>query len=212
LWPIAVLITYVAVPTGKYQAFAGVSVPLALLAVQGWRRVLEDRRLGGRNPRGLRFLVTAGVVVLVFGAVPATTWLLIKRRLAVRAVAELDRPDADALDYLARQPRGGVLSTAKVGIWVPALTDDSTYVGHFVWTPHWALRGHYASRLFDYPGERPLSPTAALRLIERPGTRYVLEPCGARENLWPLLEPRGYSRHAFGCASLYSPGRSAPTR
>jgi hypothetical protein len=212
LWPIAVLITFVAVPTGKYEAFAGVSVPLALLAVQGWRRVLEERRLAGRNPRILRFLVTAGIVVLVFGAVPSTMWLLTNRRLAIQAVAELDRPDANALDYLARQPRGGVLSTAKIGIWVPALTDDSTYVGQFVWTPQWPRRLNYVSRLFDYPGKRPLSPTAALALIEQPGVRYVLEPCGAREKLWPLLEPRGYGRHAFGCATVYSPGRSAHTR
>jgi hypothetical protein len=204
LWPIAVLITFVAVPTGKYHAFAGVSVPLALLAVQGWRRVVEERRLGGRDPRVLLFLVTAGVVVLVFGAAPSTTWLLTKKRLNARAVAELDRPDADALDYLARQPRGGVLSTAKVGIWVPALTDDSTYVGHLVWSPHWGRRKSYVSRLFDYPGKRPLSPTAALALIEQPGARYVLEPCGARAKLWPLLEPRGYSRQAFGCATVYS--------
>ena len=212
LWPIAVLITFVAVPTGKFHAFAGVSVPLALLAVQGWRRVLEERRLGGRKPGVLRFLVTAGVVVLVFGAAPATTWLLSKKRLGARAVAELDRPDAEALDYLARQPRGGVLSTERVGIWVPALTDDSTYVGHFVWSPRWARRWNYVRRLFDYPGKRPLSPTAALALIEQPGARYVLEPCGARENLWPLLEPRGYSRHAFGCATVYSAGRYADTR
>ena len=212
LWPIAVLITFVAAPTGRFEAFAGVSVPLALLAVQGWRRVLEKRRLGGRNPRVLRFLVTAGVVVLVFGAAPATTRLLIKYRLAGRAVAQLDRPDADALDYLARQPRGGVLSTAKVGIWVPALTDDSTYVGHSIWSPQWARRRDHVNRLFDDPGQRPLSPAAALALIEQPGARYVLEPCGAREQLWPLLEPRGYSRHTFGCANVYSPGRSAQTR
>jgi len=204
LWPMAVLITFVAVPTGKFQAFAGVSVPLALLAVQGWRRVLEKRRVGGRNPRVPRFLVTAGVVVLVFAAAPATTWQLIKYRLGSRAVAQLDRPDADALDYLARQPRGGVLSTVKVGIWVPALTDDSTYVGHSVWSPQWARRGKYVNRLFDYPGKRPLSPTAALALIEQPGALYVLEPCGAREKLWPLLEPRGYSRHVFGCSTVYS--------
>jgi hypothetical protein len=204
LWPIAVLITFVARPTDRVHAFAGVSIPLALLVVQGWRRVLEERRLGGHNPRVSRLLVTAGLVVLVFGAAPATTWLVIKRRLGVRAVAELDRPDAEALNYLARQPRGGVLSTAKVGIWVPALTDDSTYVGHIVWSPHSAGRGRYVNRLFDYPGRRPLSPTAALALIEQPGTRYVLEPCGARENLWPLLEPRAYSRHVFGCATVYS--------
>jgi len=35
----------------------------------------------------------------------------------------------------------------------------------------------------------------------------VLAPLGA----W-LLEPRGYSRHTFGCANVYSPGRSAQTR
>lgn len=204
LWPIAVLITFVAVPTGKFQVFAGVSVPLALLAVQGWRRVLEERRLGGRNTRVLRFLVTAGVVVLVFGAVPSTTWLLTNKRRNARAVAELDRPDADALDYLVYQPRGGVLSTPKVGIWVPALTDDSTYVGHFVWSPRWGQRKNIVSRLFHYPGKRPLSPTAALALIEQSGARYVLEPCGARAKLWPLLGPRGYSRHAFGCATVYS--------
>ena len=212
LWLIAVLITFVAAPTGKFQAFAGVSVPLALLTVQGWRQVLEKRSLGGCNPRVLRFLVTAGVVVLVFGAAPATTWLLIKHRLGSRTVAQLDRPEAAALDYLARQPRGGVLSTAKVGIWVPALTDDSAYVGHSVWTPHPTRRAAYVSRLFDYPGKRPLGLTAALALIEQPGARYVLEPCGARANLWPLLEPRGYSRHVFGCATVYSPGQSAGPR
>ena len=43
--------------------------------------------------------------------------------------------------------------------------------------------------------ETPLSPAAALAVIEQPGARYVLEPCGARAELWPLLEPRGYSRH-----------------
>ena len=206
LWPIAVLTTFVAVPTGKYQAFAGVSVPLALLTVQGWRRVIEERRPGGRNARVSRLLVTAGVAVLVFGAAPATAWLLTTKRLNARAVAELDRPDADALDYLARQPRGGVLSTPKIGIWVPALTDDSTFVGHFVWSPRWGQRKNYVSRLFDYRGKLPLSPTEALALIEQPGTRYVLEPCGARATLWPLLEPRGYSRHAFGCATVYSRG------
>ena len=211
LWPIAVLITFVTVRTGKFHAFAGVSVPLALLAVQGWQRVLEERRLQGRSQRVLRFTVTAGVVVLVFGAVPSTAWLLINRRSAVRAVAELGRPDADALHYLARQPRGGVLSTAKLGIWVPAVTDDSTYVGHLVWTPQWRSRLNYVSRLFDYPGKRPLSPTAALALIEQPGARYVLEPCGAREELWPLLEPRGYTRRVFGCATVYSRGRSVRT-
>jgi hypothetical protein len=67
-------------------------------------------------------------------------------------------------------------------------------------------------RLFDYPGKRPLTPIATLALIEQPGARYVLESCGAREKLWPLLEPRGYSRHTFGCATVYSPGRSARTR
>ena len=105
-----------------------------------------------------------------------------------------------------------MLSTAKIGIWVPALTDDTTYVGHFAWSPQWTPRKNYVSRLFDYPGKRPLGPTAALALIEQPEARYVLEPCGARENLWPLLEPRGYSRHAFGCATVYSSGRSARTR
>jgi hypothetical protein len=209
LWPIAVLITFLAAPTGKYHAFAGVSVPLALLAVQGWRAVLEEGRLGGR-PRGVRFLVAGGVVVLVFGAAPATSWLLIKKRRDARAVAELNRSDADALNYLARQPRGGVLTTSTVGIWVPSLTDDRTYVGHVVWSPQWARRGKYVRRLFELPGTRPLSPTAALALIEQPGARYVLEPCGSRANLWPLLEPRGYSRHTFGCATVYARPIRAP--
>ena len=89
---------------------------------------------------------------------------------------------------------------------MPALTDDSTYVGHFNWSPQLTGRTAHASRLFDYPGRRPLTPTAALALIEQPGARYVLEPCGARENLGLVLEPRGYRRHAFGCTKVYSPG------
>ncbi len=211
LWPLAALVTFVVAPTGKFDAFVGVSVPLALLTVLGWRRVLEERRLKGRNPWVLRFLATAGVVVLVFGAAPATIRLLIRYRVLGQTLAQLGRPEADALDYLAGQPRGGVLSTADVGLWVPALTDDSTYVGHPVWTPHWHRRSRAVGRLFGDPGTRPLLPAAQLALIEQPGARYVLEPCRARAKLWPLLQPLGYSRHAFGCATVYSRGRSART-
>ena len=204
LWPIAVAITFVATPNGKFHAFAGVSIPLALLAVQGWQRVLNERRLEGRKLQVLRLLVAAGFVALVFGAVPATIRLLSNYRLG----AQLDRPDADALDYLAQQPHGGVLSTANIGIWVPVLTDDSTYVGHYVWSPQWGRRANYVKRLFRYRGKPPLSPTAALSLVEQPGARYVLEPCGSREKLWPLLEPQGYSRQVFGCATIYTRGSS----
>jgi hypothetical protein len=147
----------------------------------------------------------------VFGAAAVTTGLLINYRLGGRIVAQLDRPDAQALDYLARQPRGGVLTTASVGVWVPAVTDDSTYVGHNVWTPQWDRRDGYVTRLFDYPGKRPLTAAAALALIKRTGARYVLEPCAARQKLWTLLEPRGYSRRVFRCVTVYS-SRSAGAR
>ena len=133
----------------------------------------------GRNPWLLRFLATAGVVVLVFGAAPATIRLLIRYRVLGQTLAQLGRPEADALDYLAGQPRGGVLSTADVGLWVPALTDDSTYVGHPVWTPHWHRRSKAVRRLFGYPGTRPLLPAAQLGLIEQPGA----PTCSSRAGL-----------------------------
>ena len=188
LWPIAVLITFVAVPTGKFEAFAGVSVPLALLAVQGWRRVLEERRLGGRNPRVLRFLVTAGVVVLVFGAAPATTWLLIKRADCRPGRCRARPPGRRR----ARLPRGRAprrCAEHREGRDLGTGPDRRQHLrrGHSSGARS-GRRGSYVRRLFDYPGKRPLSPTAALALIEQPGARYVLEPCGARENLWPLLE------------------------
>jgi hypothetical protein len=53
-----------------------------------------------------------------------------------------------------------VLSTAKVAIWVPALTDESTYVGHFKLEPAVDGADRPVSRLFDYPasGRSPQPP------------------------------------------------------
>jgi hypothetical protein len=204
LWPPAALITFVAAPTGKYEAFVGVSVPLALLAVQGWRQIIEERRQRGRHLQLLRLLAAAGVVVLVFGAAPATIRLVARYRVLGQRLAQLDPPEAHALEYLADRRRGGVLTTADVGLWVPALTDDRTYVGHPIWTPHFSRRTSVARRLFGYPGKRPLPPATELALLQRSGARYVLEPCGARAQLWPLLDSLDFRRRAFGCATVYT--------
>jgi hypothetical protein len=136
-------------------------VPLACLAADGVYRVLLPRFREIRAQRLVPFsyvavsaITPAFVVLALIGA-------------AHSAQYTLPRAQYDSLTWLARQPTGVVLSSAELGLYVPAYTDDTVYVGHYSETYQYARKDAEARAL--------LSGGADLRsFVARNGITYVI--------------------------------------
>jgi hypothetical protein len=206
LWPLAVGAAFILTPTAKFHTFSGLTVPAAVLLVQGWPRFRSGWvRCGGRQS-WIHVIPWLVVALLIYGSGAALENLLATSSQGSRGDAQIERASANALGYVARQPTGGVLTTTRIGVWVPALTDDPTWVGHFVWTPDVVTRTIDVQWLFGYTGST-VTPSSARRFVRRTGARYVVQPCGSRTDLSAALGSAGWTDHTFGCATVYT----APT-
>ena len=185
LWPLAALIVYFVLQRSWfYHALAGLSLPLAILGVRGWRR--------------LRAPIPLGVALIVALTLPGMAYYIQKLRETASAHF-LARGEAAALRAAGRSPRpGGILTTDALGAAVPAFSGRSTWVGHFTWTPDHAIRGARAQALFA----GALAPADARALVHSTGAAFALAPFGAPD-LRQSLGPTVAATRRFGCATLY---------
>lgn len=193
VWPFAALAVYLApVGTFPYHSFQGMSIPLAVLAVQGVLLVW---------PRPRTWVVAACLFVMV---VPGS---IHKFTVAVNSIRAAGDPyfvfegEQQALKALDDDPRpGGVLAPAYGGHMIPYKTGREVYVGALSWTPDWSARVAETNELFE--GEMP--PAEAQALARRSGARWVFVDCrpGLRD-LRPVLGPVIAGVRQFGCATLY---------
>jgi hypothetical protein len=192
-WPLAALAVYLApVGTFPYHAFQGMTIPLAVLAVQGVLSVWA-------RPRAW---VVAAVLALM--VVPGTAH---RFEVAVNSIRAAGDPyfvfdgEQRALDALESDPRpGGVLAPAYAGHMIPYRTGREVYVGALSWTPEWERRVDETNALF----EGSMGPRDAQALARRSGARFAFVDCrpGLRD-LRPLLGPLVERARSFGCATLY---------
>ncbi len=211
VFPLAILADYLISASGAsatpLHAFQGVTIPMAVLAVEGalsvpWAR-LPRRRL-------LRHWRVAVVVGLALVTIPATVWEL---RLAPEFMGPssnnanyISPSERDALDFLAadRQP-GGVLTREYLGIAVPAETGRNTYVGDCLWSePNCSRRSQLTNEL----AFGQLSPSAARAFVLGTRARFVLTDCktrsaAARSLVASELTSISVRVRHFGCADLY---------
>ncbi len=203
-WVPAAFVIFVLSATGAsatpLHAFQGITVPLAVLAVQGVRSLSW-----GRLRRGA---LLAGVAVAVF-TVPATAdELRIAHQLASPTPDNanfITKDERAALDYLEddRTP-GGVLTRAYLGAAVPGKTGRRTLVGDCLWSqPRCADRIQLARALFT----GALPPRQARHFVRITGARFVLADCSTKANLTRILTPMLVSVRRFGCASVYEVDR-----
>jgi hypothetical protein len=193
VWPLAALAVYLApVGTFPYHAFQGMTIPLAVLAVQG---VLSVR------PQPRAAVVAACLVLMV---VPGTIHRFESAVDSVRAAGDpyfVFGGENDALDALAADPRpGDVLAPPYGGHMIPYRTGREVYVGALSWTPDWERRVRETRALFE--GSMP--PADAQALVRRSGARFAFVDCrpGLRD-LRPVLGPAIARVRSFGCATLY---------
>ena len=214
VWPLAAIVIYVvsasAVSATPLHAFEGVTVPLAVLAVEGVRRLGVGRlRLSLGRPRlswGL------GAVAVTLATVPAVLYQLhfVSTLIAPSGGNPnfITRDEHRALQYLAHDSKpGGVLTRFYLGTLVPAQTGRRTFVGDCLWSePHCGPRAEIAQMLFD--GTLPGGVTRSLVLAT--GARFVLADCQARPDMDRVLAPITTARRHFGCATVYELATAAP--
>ena len=206
-WPVAALAVWVLSATElsatPLHAFDGITIPLAVLAVQGVQR-LSPAPLA--RPR-----LAAGLALGLF-TLPANVYLLASSvGLAKPQAGNANFISADehsALRYLERNPqRGGVLTRFYLGTIVPAQTGRASFVGDCLWSePNCNGRAEEAQYLFD----GRLSGASARSFVRDSGARFVLADCSTTSGLPSTLAPLTVSITRFGCASVYeldAPGR-----
>jgi hypothetical protein len=178
------------------HAFQGITVPLAVLAVEGLQMLGWSR---------LRRPVLIGAVAVALFTVPAT----VKELSIAHSLAAPTRGNANfiqgdersALDYLAhaKQP-GSVITQPYLGAALPGRTGRRTYVGNCLWSePDCAGRATNSRALFN----GLLAPAAARSFVRDSGARFLLADCTTRADMRKLLGTLIRSAHGFGCAAVY---------
>ena len=189
LWPLAAIALYWLNPPYSIHALESASLPLAVLAVRGGRRL--------RVPRAL------AVALIVSATVPglACAGVLLHDAIAQhRGAYQLRSDDARALAVAARSPvRGGVLAPAPLASAVPEYTGRRSWFGHPAWTPGLGLREHEARRFFN----GRMSVAVTRRFVHSVGARLAIAPCGSSPTIERLLGPeRLVSSTRVGCARV----------
>jgi hypothetical protein len=200
-WPLAALVIFGFSQTGlagaPLHAFNGITIPLAILAVEGVQQ-LGFRRLPRWRLIGVAVVAAATIPASVSTISLANSWV---RPYSYRATF-IPRGERSAFHYLAdNRDAGGVLARATyVGLVVPAETGRRTYVGTCLWSqPHCDQRVVATANLFN----GALSAAQARAFVRSTGARFLLEDCYSHANLTKLLGPLVLAERRFGCAAVY---------
>ena len=199
-WPLAALLIHVIsasdLSATPLHAFQGVTVPLAVLAVQGVRQLRIAR---------LRMARVLAALAVGAATVPAIVFEL---QSATRVVKPNDgnpnfiaRDEHRALQFLAHdRDSGGVMTRFYLGTVVPAETGRRTFVGDCLWSqPHCIGRAQIAQMVFD----GTLPARAARSFVLDSGARFVLADCKSRPDIDDVMAPIAVSTYRFGCAAVY---------
>jgi hypothetical protein len=202
VWPLVAfgifLLSGTSLGATPLHSFEGITIPLAVLAVEGllmlgWRRLPRRMLLG-----------TALVAVFT---IPAMYWEINEARINVAPTPAgsnfITRGERDALNYLARdREAGGVLTNYHLGDAVPGFTGRRTYVGDCLWSePNCYGRAVNMGWLFR--GGAGATPAAVQSFVLSTKARFVLADCMTTVNVRKLLGPIVRSEHTFGCAAVY---------
>ena len=127
----------------RRRFFDGIYLALVAMAARGMYAVLVPRL---RRARARRLLPFSWVAL---AASASLVLLLAPFGLAHDSQYSLPRPTYDAVEWLATQPAGIVLASARVGLYVPAYTPDTVYVGQYSETYDYVHKAPRAERLLS---------------------------------------------------------------
>jgi hypothetical protein len=193
LWIVASFVTYFVNDAFAPHALQGLSFPLAVLVVRGWRR--------------LRLAPVLGAVAVAVVTIPGLAFDARKFANTARSSKlvqyYLPRDDAQALDWVsAHAPPGGVLAPTPFAIVVPSQTGRNVWVGHGYWSRDYRTRAQQVDALFR-AHVRPAAAEAARSFVRDTGATILIADCAHHADLTRPLRPLLASVHQFGCARVY---------
>jgi multisubunit Na+/H+ antiporter MnhG subunit len=202
VWPVATLVVFEfskrLVAATPLHALTGVTIPLAVLAVQGVQFAFLRR---------VPLVRLIGVALVAAVTIPVTFHLMdVVRRQRVtpsNGMNLITHDEQRALTYLRDNPKpGGVLADFVLGALVPGETGRRTYFGNCDWSvPLCSYRFSATFNMFRWRHERA---HMARRLTRHSGARFVLAGCDTLDpRLSRKLRPLLVSVHRFGCAAVY---------
>jgi hypothetical protein len=190
LWPIATAITAIAPTGGRFEVFAGLSIPLGVLCVRGWRRL--------RAPQW----VTAAVVGIVLASAVVPLVADATRPVRNRSGALwLHDGDQQAIQYLAdASTHGAFLADSRIAAATVAFSGRRTWAAHASWSPQYADRAVLTNDLVA--GRLPRRTAEAVISASR--ARFVFRDCGGAWTHRLALPPAQLAaEHRFGCAVVF---------
>lgn len=206
-WPPAAFAVYLLAAHGlgnsPTHGFVGITVPLAILAVEGIASFARPSFASQRAVAVIAALATLGVCV------PVTISSMEDSAVHVGPTVGIGRSGWRAIHYLADDPQpGGVLAGRATGRLVPGETGRHTYVGNPFWSqPDPVLRQQLVWGL----SEGWMRPRRARAFVRSTGARFLVAPCGAHQRyILRALGPLITSEHRFGCASVYQLAQRSP--
>jgi hypothetical protein len=199
-WPPAAFVVFLLAEHGvgnsPTHGFLGITVPLAVLAVEGIASLPRPSFTSQRVVTVLAALATLAVCV------PVTISSMKDSAVHVRDKMGVGSSEWRAFAYLAHAPQpGGVLTDRNVGRLLPGETGRHTYVGNPFWSqPDFPRRTQLVWELTD--GQMGLRRARAF--VRSTEARFLLLSCGShRRRLARELGPMIVSQRRFGCASVY---------
>jgi hypothetical protein len=203
VWPLAAIALYEfiavsGVGTFPLHALQGLSIPLAVLAVDGVSRVRTV--VPGRASVAIAMAALALLAEPAFGRELSLSRDRVNRYGAYAEAFFVEPGERDAFDYIDRSGLpGGVLTRVYLGELVPARTGHPTWVGIPSWTPDYRQRVAAADAVFAKQTAR----AEIRRIVRLSGARFVLSDCHSRVDLTQALQPVLEETHHFGCATVY---------
>ena len=199
-WPLAIgIVFFLPVGTFPFHSVQGLSIPLAVLAVQG----LTVHRPSWVPAPKAWWVLPALFLMIVPGTVHKTrnSYDSINREAFPWSLSE---GEARALSFLERDPRpGGVMTDEYSGLLVPPFAGREAYIGPFSWTPESLKKLVRVTWLFQ--GVSAAKPSQ--EYVDETGVRFIFQACKpgkvAPRSLVPQIGPRLESVHRFGCSVVY---------
>ena len=138
-----VAILYLPNPAGdlRRRFLDGLYIPLVLLGARGLYEVILPRLHSARAKRLLPFSYVA------FAAMGSAFLVLAPLLVATQPQYVMSQASYDGLVWLGGQPQGRVLSMPGIGLYVPAYSADTVYVGHYDETFDYANKTNTALQL-----------------------------------------------------------------
>ena len=157
------LILWTPNPAGNLRRrfFDGVSLPLVALAALGLYEQVLPRLRSLRSKRLVPFSIVA------FSTVGSLFLLLAPFAFARAPIYSVSSDEYSALNWLGTQPAGVVLSSERLGLYVPAYSSNTAYVGQYSETWHWREKGAEARDVLT-------GKASAQDFTGRHGIRYLL--------------------------------------